>query len=107
MRRRNRLGPKPVMMSPYFKNVLNEGLKYTRANYCPWAGVFMSVKIKDRSMIGRLVGFIREDQKFRARVAIGKTTYIFDLNQIDWPQDDPLKGLNEHLAKVKREREHG
>ena len=107
MRKRCRLGPKPVMMTPYFKNVLNEGLKYTRANYCPWAGVFMSVKIKNRSMIGRLVGFVREGRTFRARVAIGKNTYIFDLSEIVWPQEDPLKGFHEQLAKIKKELSHG
>ena len=106
MRKRNRLGPKPVMMSPYFKNVLNEGLKYVRANYCPWAGVFMSVTLKDKR-IGRLIGFVREGRTFRARIAIGQAAFIFDLDQIDWPKEDPLKGFHEQLAKIKKELSHG
>lgn len=106
MRRRTRLGLKPVMMSPYFKNVLTEGLNYVRAKYCPWTGIFMSVTLKNKK-IGRLVGFVREGRTFRARVAIGKNTYIFDLSEIVWPQEDPLKGFHEQLAKIKKELSHG
>ena len=106
MRRRTRLGLKLVMMSPYFKSVLTEGLNYVRAKYCPWAGIFMSVTLKNKK-IGRLVGFVREGRTFRARVAIGKNTYIFDLSEIVWPQEDPLKGFHEQLAKIKKELSHG
>ena len=105
MRRRYRLGQRPIMTSPYLKSVLMDGLNYVRANICPWAGMFMSVTTKDKR-VGRLIGFVLNSKTYRALVMIGKTSYVFDLDQIAWPQDDPLKNARLQIQKI-MEQNHG
>lgn len=101
MRRRYRLGQRPVMTSSYLKSVSMDGLNYLRANVCPWVGMFMSVTTKDKR-IGRLTGFVRNGKTYRALVLIGKTSYIFDLDEIVWTKEDPLK--NFYAQQKKKER---
>lgn len=105
MRRRYRLGQRPVMTSPYLKSVSMDGLNYVRANICAWAGMFMSVTTKDKR-VGRLTGFVLNGKTYRALVMIGKTSYVFDLDQIAWPQEDPLKNFHAQMEQMKKERNH-